>query len=104
MARKVVVTETVTAELVTTPPPPPLPPSGARGPRGHSAEADLGVQVLGVAPGVALAEQMLALTTSLGLAAHNATAFQANHATILGASTVLAVATLLEPPKSRGRG
>lgn len=95
MARKVLLTETVTAELVAGPPPPP-PDDAPRRPHHHGGrDTDVTVAVVGVAPGVALAEQMLALTSSLGLAAHNATTFQANHATVLGASTAVAVATLL---------
>jgi|JI10StandDraft_1071094.scaffolds.fasta_scaffold00610_25 hypothetical protein len=103
MARsKVTVTETVTAELVPGPPPVPPPPRepSARGgaDRARGSEVDAVTQVLGVTPAISLGEQMLALTTSLGIAAHNATAFQHNNVVVSEASTAAAVRQLFTTP------
>lgn len=103
MARsKVTVTETVTAELVPGPPPVPPPPrepsARAGADRARGSEADAVAQVLGATPALSLGEQMLALTTSLGIAAHNATAFQHNNVVVSEASTAAAVRQLFTTP------
>ena len=100
MSRKVTFTETVTAEVL--PAMPPLrsasrgePEPGAVSGAVTEAVADVGVQVIGVAPGMALGEQYTATATAISHAAHNATANQVNASTLHGASTVVAIAKIL---------
>ncbi|MEZ4400152.1 MAG: RebB family R body protein [Kofleriaceae bacterium] len=103
MARKVVVTETVTAELMPArdeppppPPPPPEPPcAGRAGATAGGGEADVGVLVVGVTAAMSLGEQMLALAHGLALSSHNATSAQSTTTTLLGASTTVGVKQLL---------
>lgn len=110
MSPKMTVTETVTAELL-----PQLPPlrgamaddgGGARGGVAGAvtdAVADASVVVEGAAPPMSLGEQMLALTTALAHAAHNATSLQTSSTTLSDASTVLAVSAILGAPVPRRR-
>ncbi|MBP8805009.1 MAG: RebB family R body protein [Kofleriaceae bacterium] len=106
MSRKMVFTETVTAELL-----PSLPPLRAAEPgdgvdrrdRVAAAITDavdaVAVAVEASAPGLSLGEQMVALSTALAHAAHNATSQQHSTVTLSDASTVRAVAALLGAPR-----
>lgn len=112
MSPKMTVTETVTAELL-----PHLPPlrgampddagGGGAGDRVAGAVTDAVVDadviVEGAAPPLSLGEQMLALSTALAHAAHNATNLQTSSTTLSDASTVLAVTTILGAPMPRRR-
>lgn len=107
---KMTVTETVTAELL-----PQLPQlRGAMADDGGSARGvvsgavtdavvDVSVTVEGAAAPMSLGEQMLALSTALAHAAHNATNVQTSSLTLSDASTVLAVSTILGTPVPRRR-
>ncbi len=102
MARKVVLTETVTAELL-----PQLPPLRAAEPRGAGAApggvagaitdavAAVAVAVEAAAPGLSLGEQLTAVSTALAHAAHAATNQQLATVTLADASTVRAVSAIL---------
>lgn len=109
MPRKVVFTETVTAELLPSMPPlrsadPGEPERQAGFEAVAGAVAAVGVSVEGVAPSLSLGEQMVALSTALGHAAHNATAQQHSVVTLTGATTVRAVSSILGAvPRRRPR-
>jgi hypothetical protein len=97
--KKVTVTETVTAELV--------PPAARRASRRAAGDqvadaiAVTNTLVVGAAPAVAMGGSVLAVFASAAHAAHGATAAQHGAATMLAASTVTGVATLLQPPARR---
>lgn len=106
VSRKMVFTETVTAELLPSLPPlraaEPAEP-GDRRDRVAAALTDavdaLAVAVEAAAPSVSLGEQMVALSTALAHAAHNATSQQHSTVTLADATTVRAVVTLLGAPR-----
>lgn len=106
MARKVVLTETVTAELL-----PQLPPLRAAEPGDGGGDRDrvagaitdsvdqADVLAVATAGGLSLGEQMVALSTALAHAAHNATSQQQSTLTLADATTVRAVDSILGAPR-----
>lgn len=105
--KKVTVTETVTAELITPQRPRRHEHDGERGHHHHGraavtdAIAVTNTLIGGLAPALALGGGALAAFASAAHAAHGATTTQHSGTTLLEASTVTAVATLLQPPVSR---
>lgn len=95
--KKVTVTESVTAELVPSRRP------GRRAGRDtvSDAIATTNALVVGAAPAIAMGSGVLAVFASAAHAAHGATAAQHGATTVLAASTVTGVATLLQPPVRR---
>ena len=90
--KKVVVTETLTAELVT-----PYEPRASKA-HHHNAVADAisltNAQVLGAAPAMAMGAGMLGVFSSAAQAAHGATIAQSSATTLLEASTASGVAAV----------
>lgn len=95
VTRKVVVTETVTAEVVTEEE---YPCSSEVAPAVFEASLGTGMELLGMAPGQSLGAGLLGLFHGAALAAFNASTAQ-NHAdALLGACTVQGVNRIYQGP------